>query len=138
MRTIAPDSRLYVVVGILRTEDSRFLIQQRLPGKPCAGQWEFPGGKVEVGESPRQALDREFREELDIEVVAVRPLLQLPYDYEHARVWLDISLIDSFRGEVVGREGQQVRWLTIAEIRQLDILPAVQPILDLLHKPGIQ
>ena len=132
MRTTAPDARLHVVVGILCDHDGCLLVQQRIPGKPCAGQWEFPGGKVEAGESPRRALDREFREELDVEVLTTRPLMQLPFDYDHARVWLDIFLIDSLAGQVTGQEGQQVRWSTIEEIRQLDILEAVHPILDAL------
>lgn len=135
MPTTAPeyarDRRLYVVVGILRRDDC-LLIQQRMPGKPCAGQWEFPGGKVEAGETPGRALRREMQEELGVAVLTARPLAELPFDYAHARVWLEVFLVDSFAGEVVGREGQQTRWLTLAEIRQLDILEAVPPILDAL------
>ena len=108
-------------------------MQQRTPGKPCAGQWEFPGGKVEPGESPRQALEREMHEELGIETLSPRPLLTLPFDYPHARVWLEVFMVDSFAGEVTGREGQSTRWLTPTEIRQLDVLEAVHPILAKLE-----
>jgi len=62
MPITAPDSRLYVVVGILRNSRGQFLVQQRLEGKPCAGKWEFPGGKLEKGESPAQGLKREILE----------------------------------------------------------------------------
>ncbi len=133
MPTTAPDSRLPVAVGVLRRRDDRLLLQQRLPGKPCAGQWEFPGGKIESGESPSCALRRELREELGVEVaaVALQPLLELPFDYAHASVHLAVFLVD-FTGEAVGREGQRTCWLTTAEIRRRDILQAVHPILDAL------
>ena len=156
MPTTAPEqthgSRQHVVVGVLRRPDRRLLVQQRTPGRSCAGQWEFPGGKVEAGESPRRALRREIREELGIETLSARPLLALPFDYPHARVWLEVFLVDSFAGDGVdwqevdrhgldrqGREGQPTRWLTPVEIRQLDILGAVHPILDALdalNAPG--
>ena len=136
MPTTAPDARLHVVVGILRRRDGRFLIQQRMPGTPCAGQWEFPGGKVEAGESPRRALARELAEELGVEALSVRELVKLPFDYAHARVWLDVFVIDSFAGEARGREGQATRWRTLDEIRQHDILAAVPAILDALSEAG--
>ena len=153
MPTTAPEqahgSRQHVVVGVLRRPDRRLLVQQRTPGRSCAGQWEFPGGKVEAGESPRRALRREIREELGIETLSARPLLALPFDYPHARVWLEVFLVDSFAGDAVdwqgddrqevdrqGREGQPTRWLTPVEIRQLDILGAVHPILDALNALG--
>ena len=154
MPTTAPEqargSRQHVVVGVLRRPDCRLLVQQRTPGRLCAGQWEFPGGKVEAGESPRRALRREIREELGIETLSARPLLVLPFDYPHARVWLEVFLVDSFAGDGVdwqgddhrqevdrqGREGQPTRWLTPVEIRQLDILGAVHPILDALNALG--
>ena len=121
-----------MVVGVLRRRE-HILMQQRTPGKPCAGQWEFPGGKVEPGESPHQALEREMHEELGIDTLSPRPLLTLPFDYPHARVWLEVFMVDSFAGEVTGREGQPTRWLTPTEIRQLDVLEAVHPILAKLE-----
>ncbi len=136
MPTTAPDARLHVVVGILRRRDGKFLIQQRMPGTPCAGQWEFPGGKVEAGESPRRALARELAEELGVEALSVRELVKLPFDYAHARVWLDVFVVDSFAGEALGREGQATRWRTLDEIRRHDILAAVPAILDALSEAG--
>ena len=126
-----PQGRLQVAVGVLRRQN-RLLMQQRTTGQACAGQWEFPGGKVEQGESPRHALQREIREELGVETVTARPLLALPFDYPHARVWLEVFVVDSFTGRAVGREGQPTRWLTPEEIRRLDILAAVHPILEAL------
>ncbi len=132
MPTTAPDSRLHVAVGILYRADHRLLVQQRVPGALCAGQWEFPGGKIESGESPRTALARELHEELGIAVRYARRWLQLPFDYPHARVWLEVFVVDSYSGQASGQEGQNTKWLTAAQIRQLDVLKAVHPILDAL------
>lgn len=120
-----------VAVGILQ-RGGRLLMQRRLPGKPCAGQWEFPGGKIESGESPRRALRRELGEELGIDARAARRLMQLPFDYAHARVCLEVFLVDVFTGEATGREGQELKWLDRAEIARLDVIAAVPSILAAL------
>jgi 8-oxo-dGTP diphosphatase len=133
MPITGPDSRLYVVVGILSNSRDQFLIQQRLAGKPCAGQWEFPGGKLEEGETPVQGLKRELLEELGVDIEGLSPLIQLPHDYAHANVWLDVYLSTGFNREVTGREGQQFAWKKIDEIRRMDVLEAVSPILDELE-----
>ena len=140
MPTTAPDqsdARQPVAVGVLRRRDRRLLMQQRTPGQACAGQWEFPGGKVEPGETPRRALNRELREELGIKIVSARSFLELPFDYPHARVWLTVFLVDAFAGKTTrhGKEGQPTRWLSVEAIRHLDILAAVHPILDALQAP---
>ena len=138
MPPTAPDSRVHVVVGILRRRDGRLLMQRRLPGTPCAGQWEFPGGKVEAGESPRRALARELEEEIGIMAPSSRELVKLPFDYAHARVWLEVFVVDDFSGEVVGREGQQICWIAPDEIQHRDILGAVHPILDALAREEVR
>lgn len=130
MPITVPDSRLYVVVGVLRNPQGQLLVQQRLPGKPCAGLWEFPGGKVEKNESPRQALFRELNEEIGISVKNSIPLTQIAHDYEHANVWLDVYLIDNFTAQITNREAQNFGWKSIEEILQMDVLAAVHPILD--------
>ncbi|NKB63749.1 MAG: 8-oxo-dGTP diphosphatase MutT [Gammaproteobacteria bacterium] len=132
MLTTAPDNRLYVVVGVIQRQNGELLIQQRPRGKDCEEQWEFPGGKLEKGETPEEALARELNEELGIIIVQYRPLTQIAFDYSHARVWLDVFLITGFDGHVSGAEGQVMRWLGISEIRKLDVLKAVHPILDQL------
>ncbi|MDD9811767.1 MAG: NUDIX domain-containing protein [Gammaproteobacteria bacterium] len=133
MPTTAPDSRLHVAVGVLR-RGRRYLVQRRAPGTPCAGQWEFPGGKVEAGESTRDALARELAEELGVAAspLCARPLLKLPFDYAHARVWLEVFVVDEFAGEASGMEGQQTRWRTLDEIRGMHVLAAVPAIVDAL------
>lgn len=122
-------SRVQVAVGILRRGDL-LLVQRRLAGTPCAGQWEFPGGKAEVGETPRRALARELQEELGVAIDHARLLMKLPVDYPHARVLLHTFTVDAFAGEATAVDGQAMRWLTADAIRRLDILPAVPVILD--------
>ncbi|MGI9316745.1 MAG: 8-oxo-dGTP diphosphatase MutT [bacterium] len=126
----APDNRLYVVVGILRDSVGRVLIQRRRPGTPKPGKWEFPGGKLENGEEPSQALSRELKEELGITVVTLKPLTAITHDYEHARVWLDTYLVTEFRGEPSGLEGQEIAWTNIDGVRDYDVLDAVSPIVQ--------
>ena len=133
MPTTVPENQLHVVVGILRNHQGRVLVQQRTQDRVCAGQWEFPGGKVEQGESAEQALLRELKEELGVEVQAPQHLMDLSHEYSHAHVWLQIYLIDSYKGDVVGREGQCFAWHDGKSILDLPLLAAVFPILDKLN-----
>ncbi len=132
MPTTAPDGRLNVAVGILRREDGAMLVQQRMPGKDCEGQWEFPGGKIEKDESAEAALRRELMEELGVTVTRIESLIQLPFDYTHANVWLQVYQVLAFDGDVKGCEGQIYQWRSLAEILTMDVLDAVHPILDAL------
>jgi len=132
MPTTAPDNRLHVAVGVLQ-RGGEYLVQQRQAGTPCAGQWEFPGGKVEAGESARDALARELAEELGVAVSRPRLLMRLPFDYAHARVWLEVFVVDEFAGDARGREGQAMRWKTLEAIRDMNILAAVPAIVYALE-----
>ena len=129
MLITGPESRLYVVVGVIRDRSDRLLVQQRLADKPCAGQWEFPGGKLEQDEDPGSALARELYEELGIFGICAEPLVQVAHDYDHARVWLDVSVVTEYRGFATNLEGQHTAWKSVDEIRQMNVLPAVYPIL---------
>ena len=128
MATIGSENRLHVVVGVLSNNIDQVLVQQRRPGTPKSGMWEFPGGKVEQGERPEDALGRELKEELGVQVLALTPLTVVTHDYDHARVYLEIFLVDSFDGEVSGIEGQATAWTELERIEEFDILPAVPPI----------
>ncbi len=134
MTPTAPDNRLYVVVGVLVDDAGNVLIQQRRPGTPRAGQWEFPGGKLEPGESAVAALARELAEELGIRVDHAEFLAVVTHDYDHARVWLDTYMVRDFSGEAVGREGQELAWVPTSAVTDYDILEAVHPILDALER----
>jgi len=137
MQTTDPDGRLYVVVGVLQNGNGELLMQQRLSGKPCEGQWEFPGGKLERHETPQEGLARELKEELGIDIRAAVPLTRVGFDYDHANVWLDVYRVTRFEGVASGGEGQNIRWLEVGEIRKLDLLKAVPPILDVIESKTV-
>jgi 8-oxo-dGTP diphosphatase len=114
MNPPAARRRIAVVAAVLQQPDGRFLLAQRPQGKVYAGYWEFPGGKVEPGETPLQALARELHEELGIEVTTAYPWLIREFDYEHANVGCIFRV--AWRGEPHGR-GAGVCWQRIDTIR---------------------
>ena len=97
------------------------------------GYWEFPGGKLDRHESPEQALARELREEIGVELRCCHRLLQLRHDYGDRVVELEVFLVDEFRGEPAGLEGQGLQWVAIAELSRQRLLPANQPIVEALN-----
>lgn len=110
-----PDSggharEVHVVAGVIRNERGEVLIARRRPGTHLGGRWEFPGGKVEPDETPLDALRRELDEELGIVVSGVSPLITVSHRYPDKRVRLAFWRVESFRGDPVGREGQEVAW----------------------------
>jgi 8-oxo-dGTP diphosphatase len=114
-----------VAVGILRRPDGQVLFARRPAGKAYAGYWEFPGGKIEPGESDREALVRELREELGIEVTAASAWLVQRHAYPHAYVELRFFLVSAWEGEVRPQEGQQVAWQTPGAWTVAPMLPAL-------------
>jgi 8-oxo-dGTP diphosphatase len=127
--------RIAVVAAVLQQADGSFLLAQRPQGKVYAGYWEFPGGKVEPGETPLQALARELHEELGIEVTTAHPWLIREFDYEHADVKLHFFRVRGWRGELHGRESQAFSWQRIDAIDVSPLLPANGPILSALAIP---
>jgi len=121
-----------VVVGLIGDANGRWLVNCRPPGAPLAGSWEFPGGKKEPGEAPFAALKRELDEELGIEVLEAEPVIVLEHDYPDKRVVLDVWQVLRYRGEITAREGQPLRWVTVAECRQIELLEADWPIVERL------
>lgn len=99
-----------VVVGVLVRDTGEFLFTQRPEGKPMASYWEFPGGKVEQGESHQQALERELHEELGIHIEAGVPWRTITHEYAHAHVRLHFLVVKQWQGVVQGRERQAWRW----------------------------
>jgi 8-oxo-dGTP diphosphatase len=114
--------------------DGRVLVAQRPAGKHLAGQWEFPGGKVEAGESPEAALVRELAEELGIETAqsCLAPVGFASHPYDRFHLVLLAFAIRKWRGTPQGREGQAVRWCRLADLWALDMPPADRPLLGLL------
>lgn len=129
--------RVEVVAAVLLRDDGRFLLGQRPAGKVYAGYWEFPGGKIEPGESPFAALKRELHEELGIDVEHAHPWLVREYDYAHAAVRLRFFRVSRWSGEIHGRERQRFAWQTPDLITVDPLLPANAPILRALRLPPV-
>lgn len=121
-----------VAVGILMKPNGDVLLGQRPEGKPYAGYWEFPGGKVDAGESILEALKREFVEELGIEVVSAEEWCGIEHVYEHAHVRLHFFISREWRGEPQSLEGQAFAWQGTVGVEPL--LPATIPLLAWLDK----
>jgi 8-oxo-dGTP diphosphatase len=122
----------HVVAGALYDGRGRVLITQRPPGKPLAGRWEFPGGKLHTGEEPYAGLVRELREELAVDVHAARPLMRYDFAYPERTVHLDMWTVTSWSGTVSGLDGQAWKWVEPARLGEEDILEADQPIVAAL------
>ncbi|KRI01570.1 NUDIX domain-containing protein [Curvibacter sp. PAE-UM] len=120
-----------VAVGVLIQPDGRFLLTSRPDGKVYAGYWEFPGGKLEAGESVAQALERELHEELGIEALAIQPWKSELVDYPHALVRLNFCKVTSWRGELQMREGQSFAWQQLP-VQMTPVLPGAVPVLQWL------
>lgn len=127
--------RIEVVAAVVLRADGAFLLGQRPAGKVYAGYWEFPGGKVEPGETPAAALARELHEELGIEVGAAYPWLTRDYDYAHAAVRLRFYRVTRWSGTPHGRENQRFSWQRAEAISVDPLLPANGPILRALGLP---
>jgi len=138
-----------VAAAVLQRPDNSFLLAQRPPDKIWAGYWEFPGGKIEPGETPYHALVRELREELGIEVETAYPWITRVFTYPHATVRLNFFRVTAWRGELHPHEGQQFAWQCNPPqppfckggrehaITVSPILPANAPVLRALELPAL-
>lgn len=120
---------VHAVVGIIK-RDGKVLVNQRPLGKPYSGYWEFPGGKIETNELSIDALKRELREELNIEVTEAASWFQHIHTYPDKTVLLDVWLVDTFLGEPCSQENQVLRWVSFIEITKLHLLEGNWPILN--------
>lgn len=127
-----------VAVGIVVHAVGAVLITRRPDHVHQGGLWEFPGGKVESGESPESALRRELYEELGITVQAAEPWLQVRHAYPDQTVLLEVWRVTAYTGEPHGREGQPLIWASPAELETFAFPAADQPILAALQQSGIQ
>ncbi|MBK6568106.1 NUDIX domain-containing protein [Candidatus Aalborgicola defluviihabitans] len=120
-----------VAVGVLIRPDGQFLLASRPEGKPYAGYWEFPGGKLEAGETVAQALARELHEELGIQIGPVTPWRVELVDYPHALVRLHFCKVSAWSGELEMREGQRCSWEQLP-VQVSPVLPGTIPVLQWL------
>lgn len=121
---------IHVVVGVLRNAAGEYLFAQRPTGKPMAGYWEFPGGKIETGETHLQALQRELIEELGITIRNGTPWRTIEHVYPHAHVQLHFIIVTEWEGEPHGREDQALHWQKLIVTVDGDVhTPETEPIL---------
>ena len=129
------NQQIYVAAAAICNARNEIFIARRPEHVHQGGLWEFPGGKVEPGESVRDALQRELHEETGIEVVAARPLIRLHYDYPDKSVLLDVWLVRQFNGIAHGREGQPVQWVARKSLLNYEFPAANRPIITALQLP---
>ncbi|MFO1323018.1 MAG: Nudix family hydrolase [Burkholderiales bacterium] len=126
-----------VAAAVLLRNDGQVLLAQRPPGKAYEGYWEFPGGKLEAGETPRAALARELREELGIVVRRASPWLVQEFVYPHAHVELHFFRVFDWSGELHGHDGQAFAWQVPGRYTVSPLLPANTRILSALELPAV-
>ncbi len=132
-----------VAVAILIKPNGEYLLASRPNGKGWAGWWEFPGGKIEAGETPEHALIRESQEELGITPTQIQPWIKRRYDYpathdaEAKTVLLHFFFVHAWQGELQAREGQQFAWQHPQKLNVTPVLPANAPIMQALSLPPV-
>lgn len=129
MNTASERTPVDVAVGVLIDAEGRFLLTSRPEGKVYAGYWEFPGGKLEAGETVEEALRRELHEELGITIGPVEPWRVEIVEYEHARVRLHFCKVFAWAGEFEMREQQRMAWQTLP-VDVKPVLPGTVPVLQ--------
>ena len=123
-----------VVAAALYDDAGRVLISERPPGKHLAGRWEFPGGKLDPGESEEAALRRELTEELGITLLRARPLMRLTHNYDDRRVDIALWMVEGFSGTPAGLDGQQLKWVPPPTLQDEDMLAADVPFIAALQR----
>jgi 8-oxo-dGTP diphosphatase len=126
---------IHVVAGVLLDARGRILLARRTAGRDLAGDWEFPGGKLEPGETPFQALDRELHEELGIRIHSMEPLIAVAQAYKDKRIVLDVYQVTRFSGKPQDREKQALAWSPPEKLRTYPMPPADRPVVAALTQP---
>ena len=130
-----PTPALPVVCAIIEDDAGRVLVAQRPPHKHLGLKWEFPGGKVEAGESPEAALTREIKEELGCDIHVLRPLARFFHDYGSVQIEMlpFRCALDSVSTAPRCQEHMAIRWATLAELGSIDFAPADLPVIAMLQ-----
>ncbi|RMH94191.1 Nudix family hydrolase [Lysobacter pythonis] len=123
------------MAGVVTDVRDRVLLARRTEGRDLSGLWEFPGGKVDPGETPEDALVRELREELGIEARVGASLIAVPQRMPHKRIVLDVRHVVAWRGAARGREGQALAWVPRDKLSRYAMPPADRPVVAALLQP---
>lgn len=129
------DNAIHVAVGVIINAHNEVLLARRPDHLHQGGLWEFPGGKLDAGESVQQALIRELHEEVGLQVTHSEPLITIPHDYGDRHVYLDVHWVREFEGEAKGEEGQAVRWVALEALSDYAFPAANRPILNAIQLP---
>ena len=126
---------ILVVAAALLDPDNRILLAQRPEGKSMAGLWEFPGGKIEPGESPENALIRELGEELGIDITpaCLAPFTVASHRYDDFHLMMPLYICRKWHGTITPREGQQIAWVRANKLRSYQMPPADVPLIAMLQ-----
>lgn len=127
-------SLMLVVAAALINSEEMILLSQRAKNKPFGGLWEFPGGKVEPGETPEEALIREIKEEIGIDISqkCIAPLTFASYSYDKFHLLMPLYICRVWQGIPVAKESQTIKWVRINEIDNYEMLPADTPLIAML------
>lgn len=123
--------QVHVAVGVIIQDGSIFLTKRHKEAHQ-GGKWEFPGGKVEEGETVAEALHRELQEEISIDVLSAQSLIVIEHDYGDKKVILDVYIVDNFLNEPSAQEGQEEEWFEIDQLSSLDFPKANEAIVEKL------
>lgn len=132
MSVEAAKAHIDVVCGVISNDVAEYLVALRQAHQEQGGLWEFPGGKIQVGESPFDALCRELKEEIGIQVLRANALLQIDHEYPLRHVSLHVWQVSEYQGEPIGAEGQYIEWVSLHRLKQLAIPAANQAVIELL------
>lgn len=135
MTVLTENKALQVAVGVVQDSAGRILISRRSPEVHQGGLWEFPGGKIEAGESVEQALTRELYEELAIQVDSARPLINIVHQYPDLQVQLHVCTVSDFSGQAQACEGQQFSWVFKDQLAHFEFPEANKPIITAITLP---
>ena len=123
---------VHVAVGVIYRDQQVFLTKRALDAHQ-GGKWEFPGGKVEIDETVAEALARELKEEVAIDILSCQPLIVIEHDYGDKKVCLDVFLVDNFLNEPAAQEGQEQAWYPLHCLADLDFPEANKAIVQRLN-----
>jgi len=118
-----------VITAVNENNETRYFLTKRLQDVHQGGKWEFPGGKVESGETISQTLARELKEEINIDILSCIPLITINHDYKDKAVCLEVFIVDNYNGEPSAQEGQGQGWFSLAELRLLEFPDANKEII---------